>query len=1531
MGDRVEVLESQMGEVQATLKSLAEQMQQQSKVMTELSKQLGKRVPASSASECEGSVTNDLNESRLSGKKVKLPVFEGEDPVAWITRAEIYFDVQHTTEEMKVKLARLSMEGSTIHWFNLLLETEDDLSWIKLKKALIARYGGRRLENPFEELSALKQTGSVEEYVEAFELLSSQVARLPEEQYLGYFMSGLKAQIRRRVRTLNPVTRMQVMRIAKNVEEELRDEDDDGDRKVGKKMYGDRMGRSDWFGPNSNRIGSGTAQKDTRSNPNPKTGSNSSNANSSSSLATTGRKMDSEVRSNSWKGVRSVSNDEVVERRAKGLCFKCGGRWHPTQHKCPEKALRVLILGDGETINEEGEIVVMEGEVSEGEEEVEVECKSMGVLGSMGGQSTMKVEGRIADVDVLVLIDSGATHNFISPQIVMALGLKITPMADKYIKLGDGHKVVSKGICKNITIQIETIQVVVDAWVLELGGLDMVLGVAWLSTLGKVVMDWKTLSMQFMQGDQMVKLQGQGSNHESYLNSFLGNNHSRWNNEWWWAQYQQMEDEAQIPTEFEELLKQFNEVFKDCIQLPPERTKVHHIKLFPEHESVNVRPYRYPHHQKQEIEKQVNELLQAGVIQPSMSSFSSPVILVKKKDKSWRMCVDYRALNKATIPDKYPIPIVDELLDELFGSTVFSKIDLKSGYHQIRVHKDDVHKTAFRTHNGHYEYLVMPFGLMNAPATFQAIMNDIFRPFLRKFVLVFFDDILVYSKNVRQHKDHLHQVLSVLQANCFVANQAKCKFGCSQVDYLGHIISGAGVSVDPEKIKCILDWPVPKGVKGVRGFLGLTGYYRKFIKNYGKMVKPLTDLTKKDNFKWGNDEQEAFQLMKNIMSSPPVLTLPNFEIPFEVECDAAGRGIGAVLMQKRQPIAYFSKALSDGNLAKSVYEKELMALVLSIQHWRHYLLGKHFTVFTDHKSLKHILLQKVTSPDQQGWLAKLLGYQFEVKYKPGLENKAADALSRCYDEAEFNTLLSYPTWIDSKKLLDEVTQDSDIQSLIEDIQTDSNAKPGYCVKNGVLFYHGRLVISHKSPSIPLLLEEFHCTPTGGHSGFLRTYRRLAENLYWVGMQKSVRDFVRACDICQRQKYSATTPGGLLQPLPIPNAIWEELSLDFITGLPKSKGYDAIMVVVDRLSKYGHFILLKHPYSAKSVAELFIKEIVRLHGVPKSLVSDRDPLFVSHFWMELFKLQGTKLQMSSAYHPETDGQTEVINRCLESYLRCFASDQPKTWSNWVAWAEYWYNTTYHVSIGKTPFEVVYGRQPPGIVRFLSNETKVAAVALELKERDEALNQLKLHLKKAQEQMVAYANKKRRDLCFDIGEWVFLKLRPHKQQSVVKRINQKLAARFYGPFKVIDKIGTVAYKLQLPESSKIHPVFHVSLLKKAVGEYQQQGELPKDLEIAEAIDVYPELVVGARVVMKEGIAVHQSLIKWQGKSLDDVTWEDVEFLRSQFPEFSLEDKAVFKEGGVDRIVDQVGLDESEPKPRVWRVYQRKKRNMNDDVDK
>ena len=312
----------------------------------------------------------------------------------------------------------------------------------------------------------------------------------------------------------------------------------------------------------------------------------------------------------------------------------------------------------------------------------------------------------------------------------------------------------------------------------------------------------------------------------------------------------------------------------------------------------------------------------------------------------------------------------------------------------------------------------------------------------------------------------------------------------------------------------------------------------------------------------------------------------------------------------------------------------------------------------DQKSLKQLLQQRISTAKQQNWAAKLLGYDFEVVYKQGKLNRGADALSRMHEGMELRSITSFLQWDQTQLMKEEVQNDEELQKVIAELSHDPVSRPGYVYKQGVLLYDGRIVLSRHSAMIPTLLKEFHSTPQGGHSGFYKTYRRLAANVYWVGMKGVVQEFVRSCDVCQRQKYLASSPGGLLQPLPIPERIWEDISMDFIIGLPKSKGYEAIFVVVDRLSKYCHFIPLKHPYTARSLAEIFSKEVVKLHGIPMSIVSDRDPIFMSNFWRELFKAQGTQLKMSSSYHPESDDQTEVVNRCLETYLRCFISDQPE---------------------------------------------------------------------------------------------------------------------------------------------------------------------------------------------------------------------------------------------------------------------------------
>jgi hypothetical protein len=399
--------------------------------------------------------------------------------------------------------------------------------------------------------------------------------------------------------------------------------------------------------------------------------------------------------------------------------------------------------------------------------------------------------------------------------------------------------------------------------------------------------------------------------------------------------------------ELQTTLQPFIHIFSQPKSLPPYRPHDHHIHLEPSASPINIKPYRYPHYQKEAMTTIIAEMLKDGLIQPSTSPYSSPVLLVKKKDGSWRFCVDYRALNAITIKDRFPIPTIDELLDELHGSHYFSKIDLRSGYHQIRLAPEDIHKTGFRTLDGHYEFLVMPFGLSNAPSTFQAAMNDLLRPFLRKFALVFFDDILIYSPNWTTHLQHVHQVLSSLSEHQFYAKLSKCQFGVTTVEYLGHVISHEGVRADPSKLQAMIDWPTPKNVTALRAFLGLTGFYRRFVLNYATIASPLTDLLKANAFQWTTAADNAFQSLKIAMENLPLLYLPDFTQPFEVTTDASNYAIGAVLSQHSKPLAFFSKKLNSRLSSSSTYIRELYALTEAIKKWRQYLLGSTFKFFTD--------------------------------------------------------------------------------------------------------------------------------------------------------------------------------------------------------------------------------------------------------------------------------------------------------------------------------------------------------------------------------------------------------------------------------------------------------------------------------------------------------------------------------------------------------------------------------------------------------
>jgi transposase InsO family protein len=875
----------------------------------------------------------------------------------------------------------------------------------------------------------------------------------------------------------------------------------------------------------------------------------------------------------------------------------------------------------------------------------------------------------------------------------------------------------------------------------------------------------------------------------------------------------------------------------------------------------------------------VEEMLEAGIIRPSQSSYSAPVVMVFKKDSSWRMCPDYRELNKITIKDKFPIPVIDELLDELHGAIYFTKLDLRSGYHQIRMKEEDIPKTTFRTHEGHYEFLVMPFGLTNAPSTFQGLMNSIFKPFLRKFVLVFFDDILIYSKSWEDHLQHVDKVLQLLKEQQLYAKPSKCFFGVKEVEYLGHIVSHEGVKVDPNKIKAMMDWPIPKTLKNLRGFLGLTGYYRKFVRNYGRIAAPLMELTKKDAFSWTPEATKSFEQLKEVMCKAPVLTTPDFTKTFIMECDASGNGIGVVLMQEGRPLAFESRPLKGRDLHKPIYEKEMMAILHALKKWRPYLIGRHFKVKTDHDSLKYFLEQRLSSEEQQKWVTKILGYDFEIVYKKGKQNVVANALSRKDEDVEaFLCAISIiqPDWIIEAR--DEWKNDEKVWTLIERLQQDSGASDTFTWKNNSLWYKDHLYLCKNSQLKQKVLLELHTSPVGGHSGFLKTYHRVKKDFFWDGLKTDVQRLVAECLVCQQNKVETIKTPGLLQPLSIPSQRWEEVSMDFITGLPKSEGKSVIMVIVDRLTKYAHFCALSHPFKASTVATAFMETVQKLHGNPKIIVSDRDPIFTGHFWTKLFSCLGTQLAHSSSYHPQSDGQTEIVNKCLEGYLRFFVSDKQAQWFKWLPLAEWWYNTSFHTATKMTPFMALYGYHPPSITSSLKEKSKVQAVEDHIENQQQVLQILKDNLTMAQNRMKQQADQHRSERSFEVGDWVFLRLQPYKQMSLKQaKKDNKLSPKYYGPYKVLQKIGTMAYKLELPASSRVHPVFHVSCLKKVIGDKIPVQTILPELDEEGKMILEPEAITDTRIRQLRNRSISEYLIKWRKLPAEDSTWEDESFIQ------------------------------------------------------
>lgn len=948
---------------------------------------------------------------------------------------------------------------------------------------------------------------------------------------------------------------------------------------------------------------------------------------------------------------------------------------------------------------------------------------------------------------------------------------------------------------------------------------------------------------------------------------------------------------------FQKILEEYKEVFPEELPkgLPPKRSIDFEIELVPGAMPPCKAPYRLSLEEREELKRQLDELLDKGFIRPSTSPYGAPVLFVPKKDGTKRMCVDYRQLNQVTIKNKYPLPFIDELLDQLYNAKVFSKLDLWSGYHQIRVKEEDVHKTAFRTCFGHFEYLVLPFGLTNAPAVFMRLMHDVLRPLLGKCVAVFLDDILVYSETEEQHEENLKQVLELLRKNRLFAKKSKCEIGVREVEYLGHMVSEGCVKPVHDKLEAIRKWPLPKTVTEVQSFLGLANYYRRFIKNFAKIAGPLTQLTHKDRtFEMDDAAINAFEELKERLVNAPVLRLARPDLPYEVTTDASDYAIGAVLEQVengvRRPVAYYSKTLNKSQRNWPAYDKELYAIMQATKQWRTYLAGQKFTIYTDHMPLKYLHTKEHLPHRHADYLDWLSMFDFDVQYKPGKANRVADALSRRIDMKELNAILRVEADDDFvNAIVNGYAQDrffDGVRRFLRGEEVDianprSKAKQFRMDDRGIIYEMRRSeprVCIPKGELRVRILQEMHDVPLAGHFGTEKTIARVQRQYWWPTVRRDVTKYVRSCLACQRNKPSQQAQAGLLQPLPVPDGRWSEVSMDFIGPLPETpRRNNAILVFVDRFTKRAHFAATRTDASALDTARLFLHNVVRLHGMPTSIISDRDRRFTSRFWQELMKLLDTNVKLTTAYHPQANGQAERTNRTLIQTLRFYVNHRQDDWDLHLDGAEYAYNDTEHESTHMTPFYADLGRHPrtPGILVVQHDPRMITNVegSAEMVERlQEITAEVKAALGEAQLTQQHYANQKRRGETFEVGERVFLSTEHARTDADRARPSRKLLSKYSGPYTITEKISDVTYRLDLPPALRIHPVFHVSRLKRF-------HERPDELKPAGQDDTPPPPVIvdGHEEYEVEDILDKRRfgrqikyLVKWAGYPAEESTW-------------------------------------------------------------
>jgi len=763
---------------------------------------------------------------------------------------------------------------------------------------------------------------------------------------------------------------------------------------------------------------------------------------------------------------------------------------------------------------------------------------------------------------------------------------------------------------------------------------------------------------------------------------------------------------ASLPV-LQEVLEAYKDVFSSK-ETPVQKSTVPPAHIVTEGPPIRQRQYRIPLAKKELVKTCVDEMLRDGIIRPSDSPWAAPITLVPKKDGSTRFCADFRRLNLVTRKNSHPLPHIQDIFDQLGGSTIFSTLDLKAGYWQIPMAEDSISKTAFTCHLGLYEFTRLPFGLTNAPAIFQRAMTKVLSGLIGKTCMCYIDDIVIYSKTPEEHAKHLQQVLERLRQAGLQLKPSKCKFGLSELELLGFMVSGQGIRPLPEKVKAIRNLDHPKDVREVRSFLGMVNYYRQAIPGFATLALPLTQLTQaRQPFIWGEEQQRSFDRLKEALTTEPILAHPDPTRPYVLYTDASQHTVGAILVQKDQSgmervIAYLSHKLSGSQLHWPIIEKEAFAVVFSLKKFHPYLWGSTFEIHTDHKPLKSLFTSEIRNTKLQRWAIQIAEYGAPILYHPGVLNVRPDMLSRIASvqevpETVFETPTQTPTAWETDHIDLETLRKYQTEQFAEQIaeaEADIDNTP-FVMESGVVY---SLAPPYKGASAYLravLPQQFRqqvidrCHVDTGHSAFVKTLLRVQENYVWPGMRKHVREYISTCVQCHTM---APPPEQTVRGhMPTPPRPFHTWGLDLVGPFRRDKkGRQYLMTCVDHLTGWCEAIPIRSKVNT-GIAEAFMTDIVARYGIPSVITTDNGGEFVASSFRKWLAEAGIDHRLTNPYHPQCNGKVERFNGTIQTMLRKLTGGDPKKWSTCLPDALYAYRITA-TPCGLSPYELTYGQRP-----------------------------------------------------------------------------------------------------------------------------------------------------------------------------------------------------------------------------------------------